>query len=326
MVQGKKAFKERFFVLWRHPNLVSGDYTLFWYESETDQVPKGHQALPVGMYSVNMPKSRRKGYDFCFRIDMKNTGDAEGRKFILAARSDDPQGEEKMKIWKDSLAKIETDAKAELAAETAKANKKAKPGALDKVRSVCSCCARLLRCTCECLRCSFALRVWFGDSAMRTQSAEQAGRAEEAAAAREKQLQDHITAGIIEAGIISCVMAQPVCFTSCSYARAQFSCGSDPLTIRSHVRYRRRLLWSPLLCAPVGCARKAKATRLSNADFSCCGAPRRRCSEQEKAWKASGTPPQTTTCWSTTRALVSVCPASLCFCLPSILMVAPSSP
>lgn len=112
---------------------MSGDYTLFWYESETDQVPKGHQALPVGMYSVNMPKNRRKGYDFCFRIDMKNSGDAEGRKFILAARSDDPQGEEKMKVWKDALAKIETDAKAELAAEKAKASKTTKPSALDKV-------------------------------------------------------------------------------------------------------------------------------------------------------------------------------------------------
>lgn len=80
---------------------------------------------------------------------------------------------------------------------------------------------------------------------------------------------------------------------------------SDPLMIRSRVRYRRRLLWCPLLCAAVGCARKAKATRPSNADFSYCGAPQRPCLEQEKAWKASGMPPQTTTCWSTTRALVS---------------------
>ena len=70
-----------------------------------------------------MPKKRRKGYDFCFRIDMKNTADMEGRKFILAARSDDPEGEEKMKTWKGALAKIEKDAPAEKAAEKSKSNK-----------------------------------------------------------------------------------------------------------------------------------------------------------------------------------------------------------
>ena len=32
------AWQERFFVLWRHPDLISGDYTLFWFESETDQI------------------------------------------------------------------------------------------------------------------------------------------------------------------------------------------------------------------------------------------------------------------------------------------------
>lgn len=117
MRQGKKAFKERFFVLWRHPNLVSGDYTLFWYESDTDQVPKGHQVLPVGSYEVGMPKKRRKGYDNCFRIDMKGTGEEEGRKFILAAQS-----EEKVKLWKDALAKIEADAPAEIAKQKAKLN------------------------------------------------------------------------------------------------------------------------------------------------------------------------------------------------------------
>lgn len=122
LMQGKKAFKERFFVLWRHPNLLSGDYTLFWYESETDQIPKGHQALPVGMYQVNMPKKRRKGYDFCFRIDMQSADDAEGRKFILAAPSGDPEGEEKVKMWQDALKKIEADSKAELAAAKLKAN------------------------------------------------------------------------------------------------------------------------------------------------------------------------------------------------------------
>lgn len=70
-----------------------------------------------------MPKKRRKGYDFCFRIDMKNTAETEGRKFILAARSDDMEGEEKMKMWKAALAKIEKDAPAEKAAEKSKANK-----------------------------------------------------------------------------------------------------------------------------------------------------------------------------------------------------------
>jgi chemotaxis protein histidine kinase CheA len=91
--QGKKAFKERFFVLWRHPNLISGDYTLFWYETVEDKIPKGHQSLPVGQYQVNMPKNRRKGYDFCFRIDMKATEQEEGRKFILAALTSDEEGE-----------------------------------------------------------------------------------------------------------------------------------------------------------------------------------------------------------------------------------------
>ena len=109
-------------MLWRHPNLLSGDYTLFWYESETDQVPKGHQALPVGLYKVNMPKKRRKGYDHCFRIDLQGVDGAEGRKFILAAKSDDVEGEEKLKMWQDALKKIETDSKAELAAAKLKAN------------------------------------------------------------------------------------------------------------------------------------------------------------------------------------------------------------
>ena len=69
-----------------------------------------------------MPKKRRKGYDFCFRIDMQSTDDAEGRKFILAARSDDLDGDEKVKMWQDALKKIKADSKAELAAAKQKSN------------------------------------------------------------------------------------------------------------------------------------------------------------------------------------------------------------
>ena len=42
---------------------------------------------------------------------------------------------------------------------------------------------------------------------MHTQAAQEA---DAASAEREKQLQDHITAGIIEAGIVKCVKSQPV--------------------------------------------------------------------------------------------------------------------
>ena len=119
--QGKKAFRERCFVLWRHPNLISGDYTLFWYGSVKDTIPKGHQTLPAGQFQVNMPKNRRKGYDFCFRIDMQASEEQEGRKFILAAETSDLEGEEKMSLWKKALAKIEADAPAERAAEAAEA-------------------------------------------------------------------------------------------------------------------------------------------------------------------------------------------------------------
>ena len=55
-----------------------------------------------------MPKKRRKGYDHCFRIDVSmeavaNAPDGEdGRKFILAAQTQDPEGEDKMKLWQDA--------------------------------------------------------------------------------------------------------------------------------------------------------------------------------------------------------------------------------
>ena len=106
--QGKKSFKQRYFVLWRHPDLIAGDYALVWYETPESQIPKGHQVLPVGSYNCSMPKKRRKGYDHCFRIDVSmeavsNAPDGEdGRKFILAAQTQDPEGEDKMKLWQDA--------------------------------------------------------------------------------------------------------------------------------------------------------------------------------------------------------------------------------
>ena len=67
-------FKDRLFVLWRHPQLITGPYTLLWYESETDETPKGHQRLPVGSFTVAPPRKRRKvkglSETHCFRIDV----------------------------------------------------------------------------------------------------------------------------------------------------------------------------------------------------------------------------------------------------------------
>lgn len=293
-------------MLWRHPNLLSGDYTLFWYESETDQVPKGHQVLPVGMYQVNIPKKRRKGYDFCFRIDLEGTDDAEGRKFILAAKSDDTEGDKKLKMWKDALKKIETDSKAELAAAKLKAN-------LATARAAGRAASAFGGDTVRPLGCVVPLSlllicVAFVRTSRCVQKAED--QAEQAAAEREMQLQDNITAGIIEAGILNCVMATPVSVVSHVHSqcpapatRASFVARAEMSPMYGMVQ--RLLLWCPLLCAPAGCARKARATRPSKEDFLYYGAPRRHCSERETAWRASQMPPQTTTCWSTTKALVS---------------------
>jgi hypothetical protein len=207
--QGKKAFKERFFVLWRHPDLISGDYTLFWFESETDQIPKGHQTLPVGKFAVNMPKNRRKGYDFCFRIDMTATEQEEGRKFILAAQSSDPEGEVKMKLWKDSFAKIEADAPTEKAAEAAKA-----ADAASKFRGAAGAVLTGVKVRTFDRPSDSSNALILKIHSMVVVRSQLQGAATDATADREKALRDKVTEDIVGAGILSVVTATPVRFVA----------------------------------------------------------------------------------------------------------------
>ena len=69
--EGKKnQFKRRWIVLWRHPQAKhSNDFMLIHYEAPEALQPDGILILSPGKYHIGPPKSARKGYPLCFRVD-----------------------------------------------------------------------------------------------------------------------------------------------------------------------------------------------------------------------------------------------------------------
>jgi len=97
------AFQERLFILWRHPDLIAGEYHLIWYDNIDSLLPNGHEALKVGNFTVAPPKSARKGYPNILRLEN------EERKFILAMSTP-----EEKKDWMEIFEKIVKDAPGEI--------------------------------------------------------------------------------------------------------------------------------------------------------------------------------------------------------------------
>lgn len=107
-------FAERYFVLWRHPDLDWGAYHLVWFET-ADSLSSGAQLINASNVQIAPPKSRRKDFPNVFRLQvlhrfrllcsdwsvLKNAFDrsqlcvlqTDDRKFILATDTPEEKAE-----------------------------------------------------------------------------------------------------------------------------------------------------------------------------------------------------------------------------------------
>eukprot|EP01052_Picozoa_sp_SAG31_P013050 SAG31_NODE_777_length_12167_cov_6.570683_1_plen_225_part_00 len=92
-------FKQRWFVLWRHPDRSQGAFSLLWYESQSSKKPKGFAELVRGQTAISNPKRNRPGHDYVFTIKITKD-DGEKESFVLSA----PDMDTKI-VWVNMLEK-----------------------------------------------------------------------------------------------------------------------------------------------------------------------------------------------------------------------------
>merc|ERR1711871_1446365 len=91
----KGVWRERWLVLWRHPQAKdTNDYLLLKYV-EPFGTPEGFLTLTAGQMHAKSPKSKRKDQDWCWRVDGTRSS-VPGEKPKMICGCDDP---ETMRLW-----------------------------------------------------------------------------------------------------------------------------------------------------------------------------------------------------------------------------------
>jgi hypothetical protein len=62
------VFKNRWFVLWRHPDVTQGEYSLLWYETPESKKPKGVTKLVRGEAQIALVDKATPGHNFVFKL------------------------------------------------------------------------------------------------------------------------------------------------------------------------------------------------------------------------------------------------------------------
>ena len=81
------AFRKRWVVMWRHPDLTRGPYHLVWYDSQKAKQPAGNIELTRGAVTIANPKKVRKGHNFTFELTVRDEEEDEDFHAVFGAET-----------------------------------------------------------------------------------------------------------------------------------------------------------------------------------------------------------------------------------------------
>ena len=65
---GTKKYKQRWFILWRHPLRKTGDFAFLWYDEPDSLQPNGFKWLSSGKYALEISDATKKKQKFEHRV------------------------------------------------------------------------------------------------------------------------------------------------------------------------------------------------------------------------------------------------------------------